>query len=148
MIRALATGILHADPVQRIAANGNPYTTAKLRADGKDGAAVWCNLIAFNEAAERLASLTIGAVLSVSGRCEVSAWLNQEGEAKANLSIVVDEITTLKPKPRPQPEDDSSQQSAMRAIRPRRQRRKPTPVSAPTPTPAPNDFDDLDDWQP
>lgn len=100
MIRALASGVLQADPVQRTSANGKLFTTAKLRADDSKGGAVWCNLIAFGETGERLATLKAGAVLSVSGRCEVSAWLNREGEAKAGLSLVVDELATLKGKPR------------------------------------------------
>ena len=33
MIRILATGTLHTEPTSRTSANGNPYTTAKLRAD-------------------------------------------------------------------------------------------------------------------
>lgn len=44
MIRVLATGVLHADPVVRTSANGNPYTTAKLRTDDGKGGSVWCNL--------------------------------------------------------------------------------------------------------
>ena len=55
MIRALATGTLHDAPQQRTSQTGNPYTTAKLRADGKDGNSAWCSLIAFGEVGERLA---------------------------------------------------------------------------------------------
>ena len=102
MIRILATGTLHTEPTSRTSANGNPYTTAKLRADDGRGGTVWCSLIAFGEVADRLATLKAGAALSVSGRAEVSAWLDKQGEPKAGLSIVVDELVTLRGKPRPQ----------------------------------------------
>jgi len=60
MIRCLVTGRLHDMPQARTSANGNPFSTAKLRADGKDGATVWTSIIAFGELAERLASLPAG----------------------------------------------------------------------------------------
>ena len=53
MIRALVTGKLHDAPQARTSQSGNPFTTAKLRADSKDGATVWCSIIAFGELAER-----------------------------------------------------------------------------------------------
>ena len=55
MIRCLVTGRLHDMPQARTSQSGNPFTTAKLRADSKDGATVWCSIIAFGELAERLA---------------------------------------------------------------------------------------------
>lgn len=101
MIRALCTGTLYGSPQARTGASGKAYTVAKLKADGKEGVSVWCSLIAFGEQAERLASLQQGAAVAVSGRCEVSAWINREGEAAGGLSLVVDELATLKGKPRP-----------------------------------------------
>ena len=125
MIRILATGTLHTDPVQRTSANGNPFTTAKLKADSKDGVAVWCSLIAFGADAERLATLKAGAALAVSGRCELSAWSNQEGEPKAGLSLVVDELATLRGKPRPKPEAQASPTPAPAPQRFRRPQHQP-----------------------
>ena len=104
MIRCLATGTLYNAPQARTSAAGKPYTTAKLRADGKDGSSVWCSLIGFGEIGERLATLKEGAAVAVSGRCEVSAWLNRDGEATGGLSVVIDELATLKGRPRPRPE--------------------------------------------
>lgn len=40
VIRALVTGTLYDKPQARTSASGKPFTTAKLRADGKDGAKV------------------------------------------------------------------------------------------------------------
>ena len=131
MIRALVTGRLHDTPQARTSANGNPFSTAKLRADGKDGATVWTSIIAFGELAERLATLPAGAALSVSGRAEVNAWLDKSGEPRAGLSVVVEELATLRGKPRPPSE--SRQPS-------RRPARQPEPAGVP--------FDDFETWQP
>ena len=128
MIRALATGTLYGDPQTRTSASGKDFTTAKLRADGKDGAAVWCSLIAFGDLAERLASMKDRAALSVSGRIEVSAWINRDGEACGGLSLVVDELATLRGKPKP------------RTPKPK----QPQPEAAGAGVP----FDDMGDWQP
>ncbi len=104
MIRALTTGQLFGDPQVRTSQAGKPFTTAKLRADGKDGAAVWISLVAFGELAERLATLKANAALSVSGKAELNAYLTRDGEPAAGLSLVVDELATLKARPKPKPE--------------------------------------------
>ena len=128
MIRALATGTLYGDPQTRTSASGKDFTTAKLRADGKDGAVVWCSLIAFGDLAERLASMKDRAALSVSGRIEVSAWINRDGEACGGLSLVVDELATLRGKPKP------------RTPKPKQQQPEAAGDGVP--------FDDMGDWQP
>lgn len=116
MIRVLLTGQLHADPVQRTSANGNAYTTAKLKADASDGAQVWCSLIAFAEVGERLATLKANAAISVSGRAKLSAWIDKNGNPAAGLDVTIDEISTLRGKPKPQGQD-----AAQTRTRPTRQ---------------------------
>ena len=101
MIRAMVSGTLYGVPQARTAASGKQYATAKLRADGKDGTSAWCSVIAFGEVADRLLTLCDGAALSVSGRAEINAWLDKAGEPKAGLSLLVDDLVTLKGKPRP-----------------------------------------------
>lgn len=131
MIRALLTGSLYGDPQARTSQSGKPFTTAKVRADGKDGATVWCSLVAFGELAERLAALPANAALSVAGRAEVSAWLDKQGEPKAGLSIVADELATLKAKPRPpQGAGDTRQGRQGEDATPRPQRAQRAPVAA------------------
>ena len=103
MIRALVTGQLYGDPQARTSQAGKAFATAKLRADGKDGAAVWISLVAFGELAERLARMKANNAVAVSGKAELSAYTNKAGEPAAGLSIVIDELATLKAKPRPQP---------------------------------------------
>ena len=101
MIRAMVSGVLYGAPQARTAASGKQYATAKVRGDGKNGENVWCSIIAFGEQADRLMTLGDGAALSVSGRAEINAWLDKAGEPKAGLSLLVDDLVTLKGKPRP-----------------------------------------------
>lgn len=131
MIRALVTGSLYGDPQTRTSQAGKSYVTAKVRADGKDGVSVWCSIIAFGELADRLMTLGDGAALAVSGKAEVNGWLDKAGEPKAGLSIVADEIATLKGKPRPpQGMGDTQQGRQGQDAAPRPQRPKRTPVAA------------------
>lgn len=131
MIRALITGTLYGEPQARTSQAGKPFTTAKVKADGKDGATVWCSLVAFGELADRLATLPANAALSVSGRVEVSAWLDKQGEPKAGLSIVVDDLATLKAKPRPpQGTGDAPNGRQGEGSHPRPQRPPRAPVAA------------------
>ena len=131
MIRALITGTLYGTPQARTAASGNPYATAKVRADGKDGASVWCSIIAFGEQADRLMTLGDGAALAVSGKAEVNGWLDKQGEPRAGLSLVADEIATLKGKPRPpQGDGDAPNVRQGQGSHPRPQRSTRPPVAA------------------
>ena len=101
MIRAMVSGVLYGAPQARTAASGKGFATGKVRGDGKNGENVWCSIIAFGEQADRLMTLGDGAALSISGRAEVNAWLDKQGEPKAGLSLVADELATLKGRPRP-----------------------------------------------
>ena len=101
MIRALVVGKIYGTPQVRTSATGNTFTTAKLKATGKDNETVWCSLIGFGEIGERLAILDEGASISVAGRAEVNAWINKNGEPHAGLGVLVDELATLKGRPRP-----------------------------------------------
>jgi single-stranded DNA-binding protein len=100
-LRALLTGILYGSPESRTAKSGKAFVTAKLRADDGKGGSVFCSLVAFGDQADRLATFPAGAALSVSGKAEVQAWLSKAGDPQAGLSLVVDDLTALKPKPRP-----------------------------------------------
>jgi len=97
------TGTLYGAPQARTSQAGKPFVTAKVRGDGKNGESVWCSIIAFGDIADRLLTLADGAALSVSGRAEINAWLDKTGEPKAGLSVVADELATLKGRPRPAP---------------------------------------------
>ena len=130
MIRALITGTIYGEPQARTSQAGKKYATAKVKAEDKAGATVWCSLVAFGELADRLLTLAQGAALSISGKAELNAYTNKQGEPKAGLSLVVDDLATLKGKPRP-PQADA------RPGRPAPQYSKPANGPAPRP-----DFDD------
>ena len=131
MIRALITGSLYGDPQTRTSQAGKPFVTAKVRADGKDGASVWCSIIAFGEQADRLMTLGDGQALAVSGKAEINGWLDKQGEPKAGLSLVVDEVATLKGKPRPpQGAVDAPHVRQGQGSHPRPQRPTRAPVAA------------------
>ena len=121
MIRALITGQLYGDPQARTSQTGKAFTTAKVRADGKDGAVLWISIVAFNDLADRLLTMKANNAVAVSGKLEVSAYTAKDGSPAAGLSVVCDELAALKAKPRPK--------------------------AAPAPQPAVAGFDDdLPDW--
>ena len=131
MIRALVTGKLHDAPQARTSATGNTFAICKVKADDKNGAWVWVSVIAFGAEAERLLTLKQGDTVAIGGRTEIGAWSDKDGNPHGSLSLVADELATLRGKPRPPSE--SRQPS-------RRPARQPEPAGVP--------FDDLDDWQP
>ena len=101
MIRALLTGNLYGDPQARTSQSGKSFATAKVRADGKDGATLWVSIVAFSDLADRLLTLKANNAVALSGKLEVSAYTDKNGQPAAGLSVVVDELATLKAKPRP-----------------------------------------------
>ena len=128
MIRALITGTIYGEPQARTSQAGKQYATAKVKADsGKgEGGVVWCSVIAFGEHADRLMMLANGAALSISGKAEVSGWLDKQGEPKAGLSLVVDDLATLKGKPRP-PQADADTRPGRPAPQPSKTAHGPAP---------------------
>ena len=108
--RALITGQLYGDPQARTSQAGKTFTTAKVRADGKDGAVLWVSIVAFGDLAERLLTMRANNALALSGKLEVSAYTAKDGSPAAGLSVVCDELATLKAKPRPKTTPAPAQQ--------------------------------------
>ena len=107
--RLLATGQLYGDPQARTSQAGKPFTTAKVRADGKDGAVLWISIVAFGDLADRLLTMKANTALALSGKLEVSAYTAKDGTPAAGLSVVCDELATLKAKPKPKAEPEPAQ---------------------------------------
>ena len=101
MIRALLTGILYGEPQARTSQAGKSFTTAKVKADGKDGSSLWISVVAFGDLAERLLTMKANNAVALSGKLEVSAYVAKDGSPAAGLSVVCDELAALKAKPRP-----------------------------------------------
>ena len=101
MIRVLATGTLYAAAQARTSANGNTFAIGKVKADDKGGAWVWVSVIAFGAEAERLLTLNAGDAVAIGGRAELSVWEDRDGQHHPGLSLVIDELATLRGRPKP-----------------------------------------------
>ncbi len=138
MIRALITGKLHDTPQARTSANGNTFAIGKVRADDKNGAWVWVSVIAFGAESERLLELKAGDAVAIGGRAELSVWADRDGNHHPGLSLVADEVATLRGKPKPRSEGESRNPSP--PPRHRDKTRQPETAGA--------GFDDIGDWRP
>lgn len=92
-ITALITGRLLAEPIRRTGASGKPFATARLSA-GTDDESVLCSVIAFGTAAEQLAALAKGDTAAITGRTKPKAWTDREGQLKAGLDVVAEQVLT------------------------------------------------------
>ena len=92
-ITALIAGKLIADPDVRTGASGKPFTTARLAA-GTDDDSVLCSVIAFGTAGQQLAVLGKGDSLAITGRTKPKAWTDREGQPRAGLDVVADQVLT------------------------------------------------------
>lgn len=109
-MRVLLDGELHGTPVQRTGSSGKPFTTAKLIVKQQDGESLFASLIAFEAtAAARLAGLNEGAALAVSGRAILKTYAGKDGQPRAGLDVVADEVAAL---PRPKRERKAKPQPA------------------------------------
>jgi len=93
-LRALVTGRLYGAPMRR-EGKAATFTTAKLAADTDQGTA-WVSLIAFGAVGNRLAGLKDGDTIAVAGKAELSAYADKQGEPRASMNLVADELVTLK----------------------------------------------------
>jgi single-stranded DNA-binding protein len=115
MIRALITGKLHDAPQARTSQNGNTFAICKVKADDKNGAWVWVSVIAFGAEAERLLTLKAGDAVAMGGRAELSVWEDKDGNHHPGLSLVADEVATLRGKPKPKADHPPARQPRQQA---------------------------------
>ena len=93
-ITSLIVGKLIADPEARTGStSGKPFTTARMAA-GSDDDSVLCSDIAFGSTGEQLAALSKGDSLAIVGRTKPKAWTGRDGEQKAGLDVVADQLLT------------------------------------------------------
>ena len=118
MIRCLITGKLHDIPQARTSATGNSFAVAKVKADDKNGAWVWVSVIAFGAEAERLLELKAGDAVAIGGRAELSVWQDRDGQHRPGLSLVADEVATLRGKSKPRNEGEPRHPPRQRSERP------------------------------
>ena len=118
MIRCLITGKLHDIPQTRTSATGNSFAVAKVKADDKNGAWVWVSVIAFGAEAERLLELKAGDAVAIGGRAELSVWQDRDGQHRPGLSLVAEEVATLRGKSKPRNEGEPRHPPRQRSGRP------------------------------
>jgi single-stranded DNA-binding protein len=92
-ITALITGKLIADPERRTGTSGKTFTTFRLSA-ATDDDSTFVSGIAFGAAGEQIAGLDRGDTISVTGRAKPKAWAGKDGEPKAGLDVVADQVLT------------------------------------------------------
>lgn len=94
-IDALISGKLHSQPAQRTSKNGNPFTTARVRASAGDES-ILCNVIAFDAGAQAaLLSLGLGEAVSLAGSLKVGTWTDREGQPRPTLDLVASQVLSV-----------------------------------------------------
>jgi hypothetical protein len=96
---ALINGVLFRSPEQRTSKAGKPFVTATLKV--KDGeASQWWRVTAFSESAQaEIMRLADGDSLAVQGAFKAEVYRPSIDEAKLSLSIIADQILTLRQPP-------------------------------------------------
>ena len=96
MMFANAIGRLGREPKSIETKTGTPMSVASLAVDlsDRDGEfhTQWLNLVGFGKCADLLAAHKKGDRVSVSGRCQINRWTNDEGQPQVQLSIVADSV--------------------------------------------------------
>jgi single-stranded DNA-binding protein len=96
MIETIISGKLHTAAETRTSKTGKPFTVCKLTAPAGAGPALFVNLCAFDKlTADALLRCRPGDALAVAGTLTPGAWIDKDGNARPNLSIVVAQVMTL-----------------------------------------------------
>lgn len=91
MLDVLVSGRLVRDPQTRVGQSGKPFTTCLLRVDTGEEEQMLVSVIAFQEAAEKLARLKAGDAVAVAGSAKLSSW-EKDGETRHGLSVTASAV--------------------------------------------------------
>lgn len=95
MIDGLIAGKLYGAPTERQGSGGHAFVTAKVRAAGGDGEALFVNVIAFADAARAaLLALDDGDSVSLAGTLTPKVWTDKHGQARPALDMVAHAVLT------------------------------------------------------
>lgn len=95
MIDGLIQGRLVGAPQARTAKTGREFSTFKLKVQAGEGEAVFVNCICFNDQLQpAVMALAEGDACSVAGSIKPTAWMGKDGEPKAGLDMVVQNLLT------------------------------------------------------
>lgn len=89
----MISGVINAEPKQKISSNGNGYTTALVSVPTESNY-LSCSVIAFGDAGKVLATLNKGDQVAISGTASPSEW-EYEGQTRHGLYIVATQVMTL-----------------------------------------------------
>lgn len=91
MLSVLASGVLVADPVERVGESGKRFATANVRTP-TDDEPVFVNVACFDPAAiEAMLKLRKGDGISVVGTGKLNRW-QKDGEQRVSLAVVGQQI--------------------------------------------------------
>ncbi len=96
MIDALIAGRMYGQAEERSGHAGSAYVTCKVRAATDDGDSIFCNVIAFNDAArEALLALGDGDSVSLSGALTPKVWTDKQGKVRPALDLIAHAVLTV-----------------------------------------------------
>jgi single-strand DNA-binding protein len=123
MLKAMIIGNLGGDPEMRYAATGQPflrfnvasnYRTRTPEGEWQDKTE-WVRVTVSGARAESLAQyLKKGTRVFVDGRLEARPWTDQQGQVRAGLEVMANEVQFMSP--RPEGQQDGSQQPSGAAV--------------------------------
>lgn len=106
MIDALIAGRMYGHAEERSGQAGSAYVTCKVRAATDDGDSIFCNVIAFNDAARAaLLALDDGDSVSLSGALTPKVWTDKQGKVRPALDVIAHTVLTAY--------DDAQKRSSM-----------------------------------
>lgn len=89
MIDALIAGRMYGHAEERSGQGGSAYVTCKVRAATDDGELIFCNVIAFNDAARSaLLALGDGDSVALSGAATPKVWSDKQGKVRPALDLI------------------------------------------------------------
>ncbi|CAJ9609263.1 single-stranded DNA-binding protein [Burkholderia pseudomallei] len=95
MIDALIGGKLAGMAVERSAASGKTFVTAKVRAADSDGEGQFINIVAFdNDVKAALLALSDGDSVSMAGAMKVGTYEARDGKTRININLVASAVLT------------------------------------------------------
>jgi single-stranded DNA-binding protein len=95
VIEALIAGKVYGKPERRTSKTGKPFTAAKVRAVAGDGEMQFINVVVFSDSAQAaLLALADGDAVALAGHLTAKAWIDKEGTAKPNMSLVAQQVLT------------------------------------------------------
>lgn len=87
-------------PTARTSQAGNAWASASIAVDLGDGRqevpVQWFSIVAFGRNADDLTRHGKGDLISVSGRLQLSAWLDASGAQRTQLQVIADTIISAR----------------------------------------------------